>query len=234
MRKALSYLAALVVSIGASGAWAADRAVVGMEWGFGPIVRKVPGAARFDSQATLYWKASDDFTLGVFRGDGTWAMQAGQSEEFAGGPTIWKLRKTGQVQTSGIRMLKSLPMMNLVGVGLDLGTAQFLEQTATITQDNGASPGPAATFGVPVAFNTTAALLGVVGRMSLLQASSKTITTEFSLTGSLRYAVFPALNVLGTLKDKEVGVLGTPGTTPMKAISSYHNLVISLGANIWF
>lgn len=278
MRKALSYLAALVVSIGASGAWAADRAVVGMEWGFGPIVRKVPGAARFDSQSTLYWKASDDFTLGVFRGDGTWAQQSSQMEEVAGGPTVWKLRKTGQIQTTGIRLLKTLPMMNLVSVGLDLGTAQFTQQSVGVSQDNGvamtagrdvnnngAIDAPyvdgygrtvtetAALFGLDdgsgggiagdgiiqagedTPFAMTAPLLGVAGRMSLLQASNKTITTEFALTGSWRYVVFPVpVAAMGSLKDREVGANGTVGISPVGPIRSYHNLVISLGANIWF
>ncbi len=243
MRKAMTWLIATIVTVGATSAFAADRAVVGLEWGYGPTFRSL-GNAKMEQNANLYWKVSDDFTLGVLGGNGAWAMSKKQRDARGGVPggtpgVTHTLRKEGTIQVSGIRFLKALPMMNMLSGGIDLGVAQFTETSAAITTDvlamSDGTPVPPATFGAPVAFNATGAVLGLTGRMSIFRAESKTITSEFVLTGSLRYIALPPINAVGTLMDVQdlVGAANTPKSS-IGPVRSYHNLGLTLGANIWF
>lgn len=229
MRKAKTLLlvaAVLAAVAGAGIAGAADRAGVGMTWGIGPMVPLGNFEMKFDDTFTLYWKVSNDFQVGVFREASS--VRGEKSQTVTGTDPVIKETLVAQANASasGIRILHSVPALDFITAGLDIGVITFSGGTTTITRSDGS--GAAGTFGSPVPLAGTAPLLGVTGKVSLFSAETKTVTTDINITGSLRFVTFSDLAVFGTQKDLEVP------TSAIDPINSFHNLTLLLGVGIGF
>jgi len=234
MRKAKTLLlvaAVLAAVTGAGIAGAADRAGVGMTWGIGPMVPLGNFEMKFDDTFTLYWKVSNDFTVGVFREASS--VRGEESQNIAGTDPVIKETVVAQANAtaSGIRILHSVPALDFITAGLDIGVITFTGVAPTYSRSDGLAVATgAADFGTPLigGLSVTAPLLGVTGKVSLFSAETKTVTTDINLTGSLRFVTFNDLAVFGTQKALE---------NPTKAIdpiNSFHNLTLLLGVGIGF
>jgi hypothetical protein len=229
MRKAKTLLlvaAVLAAVAGAGIAGAADKAGVGMTWGIGPMIPLGNFEMKFDDTFTLYWKVSNDFQVGVFRE--TSSVRGEESQTVSGTDPVLKETLVAQADAaaSGIRLLHSVPGLDFVTAGLDIGVITFTGGTTTLSRSDGSAA--VGTFGNPVVLAGTAPLLGVTSKLSIFSAETKTVTTDISVTGSLRFVTFNDLAVFGTQKDLEAP------TSAIDPINSFHNLTLLLGVGIGF
>lgn len=233
MRKATNFLLGAVLAAAlASGAQAAGKAGIGLEWSWVPVVPLGGFDMEMSGQEfTLAWDVSDNFSVGVFRGDGQYRGTHEYTDNSA--PTIdRKLTVRATTAISGLRLLTVLPVMNdMLSVGLEMGAMTF----GTATYDYVASDGSACVagdFGVPDSTNIdgyVAPLLGLVGKIKLIEAKSSTVTTALTVSGGLRFVPLLDEDLLGTQQ--------TVMTAPLEGIdpiTNYTNIAVQVGLGLWF
>jgi len=233
MHKAAKMLLGTVFALAVAGGNEARAAAIGLEWGWVPTIPFGDFDIRLSNQEfTLSWKVSDDFTVGVFRGDGQYRGEREYTNNTVS-PTIGhKLAVTGTTSVSGIRILVSIPALSMLSAGLEVGAMTLGAGSYTYTNSDGtgfSTASPDARFGAGQAFGgATAALLGAVGKASLIRAESKTVTTEITVNAALRFVDLSDTLVFGSQESNKT----TP--TDIDAVTNYTNLAITVAVGLWF
>lgn len=200
MRKATTTLLAAAMIFAMAGgrvAQAADRAGIGLEWAYNPTIN----LSGFDidlsgQEFALAWKVSDSFSVAVYRGSGNYSISHEYTDDLtylASGQTV-KVKEVleGSVGTSGIRFLTTLPMLTFLSLGLEAGAVTLGGVTGggsfTRSDGSGAADTDFGPAGVAGSYGgATYGTIGVVGKITLLKGEVKTVGTELSVGGSLKF-----------------------------------------------
>ncbi len=230
MRKATYALlgAALVVAL-ASGSMA-KKAGVGLEWSWVPTFQL--GAFGLDTSAqefTLAWDVSGDFSVGVFTGNGKFNAEKSYTNDTLATPLDEELSVEGTTGVAGIRLLTNVPGLKMLKAGLEAGAMTLGAGTYTFTRSDG-SAGAAAAFGAPVCAGETCGMVGVTGKLSLIEASNANVTTAVTVAGSLRFVDLTDTAILGT---QEVNTTAVP-LAKIDPVKSMTNVAVQLAVGIWF
>lgn len=234
MRKTVAILLVAVFAVAAGGqvakaAAAADRAGVGLEWSIGPAISLSGFEMKMGQQFTLNWKVSESFAVGVWNGSGLF-----RGEQTYTDATTNTLKHTlvtsGVTATNGITLLATIPMIEIVELGMNIGFEQLTCDAGYPKESHSdGTGGVLAHFGAPAAMTANGSILGIAARIRLLKAETKTIMTDIGVVGGFNFVQFADVAAFGTQEAQ--------GKTPLKAIdpvSSYNNLTVMLNAAIWF
>jgi len=241
MRKTMAVLLAVgaVMAAGGQAVLAADRAGVGLEWSIGPAISANGFDMKMAQQFMLDWKVSESFSVGVWNSSGLFRGTHSYTDNL--NPTLkHELVTSGTVGANGITLLASLPAMNLIELGINVGIESLVGvapvarnsdgTTGALTDFGSTLPGPVATA---TALTVTAPLLGIAAKIHLLKAETKTVLTDIGIIASYNFVQFPDTNTFGTQE-----VLGRPSAMGLlkriDPVSNYDNAMVLLNAAIWF
>jgi hypothetical protein len=233
MRKTVAILLVAVFAVAAGGqvakaAAAADRAGVGLEWSIGPAISLSGFQMKMGQQFTLNWKVSDSFAVGVYNGSGLFRAENTYTD-LAITTKKHTLVTSGTTASNGITLLATIPMIEIVELGINIGMETLTGVAPVELAHNDGTAGVAAHFGTTAPLTCTAPILGVAARIRLLKAETKTVMTDIGVVGGLNYVQFSDITAFGTQEVQ--------GKTPLKAIdpvNSFTNLTVMLNAAIWF
>lgn len=230
MRKLIAVLLVAGCAVAGGRSFAADRAGIGLEWGFGPSLILGGGFSMLmDEQAALNWEVSSDFSVSVFSGNGIWRG----SKEYQNNATPaikHKITVEGSDDLMGIAIVHSMPGISFLKIGIELGMMNLDESNVLYTNSDGSAGALADFGGVRDSINQTASLEGIMAKVTLLKGESKGTYADVSVMGSLRFVQLPTTRLYGTQESDSTA-------SPLKAIdpiASYNNLSIKLMASLGF
>lgn len=230
-------LGAVLAAVLTSGAQAAGRAGIGLEWNWQPVIPFGGFSMEASGQeATLIWDVSERFTVGVFRGKGQFSASHEYTDTTSFGyDSDLKLSVKAPTSVSGIRLLTNLPVLNdKIAVGIEMGALAVGNSNEHYSSSTGDTPLDwPASFGGPdtsVYDGVVAPLMGLMGKIKLIEASTSTVTTAVTVSAALRFIPLEDSDLLGT---QEVNTTEVPpaGIDP---ITNYTNLAVSVGVGLWF
>jgi hypothetical protein len=233
MRKATyALLGAALVAALASGSMA-KKAGVGLEWSWVPTFQL--GAFGLDTSAqefTLAWDVSDSFSVGVFTGTGKYNAEKSYNNDVLATPLDEELSVEGSTSIAGIRLLTNVPGLKMLRAGLEAGAMSIGAATYSfIRSDGSATDGTAFGLGaLPVYGGETCGMVGVTGKLSLIEASNANVTTAVTVAGSLRFVDLTDAYILG---DQETNTTATP-LAKIDPVKSMTNVAVQLAIGIWF
>jgi hypothetical protein len=112
---------------------------------------------------------------------------------------------------------------------LQLGAASFTyvnsDGSAGSANDFGAIAGIAPTFP-----NTNAAVIGVLGKITLVEAESKTVSAAISVSGGLRFSSITDTYAFGS---QEATTTKTP-PSKIDPVTNFNNISLAVSAGLWF
>lgn len=239
MRKGKLVLLAMafaLVAVVPVSAPAADKAGVGLDWGIGPNLVAGNFKMQFDNAFALSWKVSEAFTVAVFNSAAPWRGEYSYTSEAANDGTDatehkYLISRSGDLAISGIRILHAVPGLDFISAGIELGTVAISDNAATCKLDGVVSTAAttlAAFTDTTQIMPTSAALIGIAGKVSIFKAESKTVTTDINVTGAFRIISIPETSIWGTQK----AYLAEPKA--IDGVTSYNNLNVLLGIGLWF
>jgi len=242
MRKGKLVLLAVafaLVAVVPVSAPAADKAGLGLEWGVGPNLVAGNFNMQYGSGFALSWKLADSFAVSVFSNTAPWKGSFSYTSEAAndgytpGTKHKYSVDRNGDMQVSGIRILHNvpLPILDIISLGIELGTVDFSDNTSPSACKvdgivNGAAV-PALGLGTDT-LSGPAGLIGVSGKVSIFKAETKTVSTDISVLADLTIINIPEKDIWGTRK----AYLATPKA--IDGVTSYNYLSVLVGIGLWF
>jgi len=238
MRKATKGLliaAAFVAVMGSGVAGAADRAGIGLEWGWAPTINLNGFDIDFaGSSFALSWKVTDFFTVGMVSNQGYYSGSHEYNDDTVTPNIKHNVRVDGNVNSSVLRILANIPALAFLQAGMEAGVVQLGAGSFTYVNSDGTA-GSANDFGavagIPPTFpNISAAVIGVLGKINLVEAETKTVSAAISVTGGLRFTSLPDTYAFGSQET-------TTTTVPPKKIdpiTNFNNISLSVSAGLWF
>jgi hypothetical protein len=206
-------------------------------------VPTVPFESAFDAQMsseefTLAWNVSDNFKVGVFRGSGIYGGDKSYADDTGATPITRTLSQAGSTSVSGLRFTTGLPQLSFLSVGIEVGTMTLGATTAGFSESNGDGTTSESDFtpgGAPGSLDfasTTAPLIGVLAKATVISAQGSTVTTEINVSVAFRMVDTGDVSLFGT---QEVSTIKAPLLkTAIGQIENYNNLAIAIGASLWF
>ena len=232
MRKAINVMLGAVLAIGlASGAQAAGRAGVGLEWSWVPVMPLGGFNMEISGQEfTLAWDVSDRFSVGVFRGDGQY--RAGY--DYSAGGLTYELAVHAPTSVSGLRLLSVLPVLNdMISLGLELGAVEFGDGSGnynlTVSDGSAAAGTEFGSYSSVGIDNSTSPLLGIMGKVKLIEAKASTVTTAVTVAAGIR--IVPLVQDTDLVGTQEA--LSAP-TELIDPVTNYTNIAVQVGVGLWF
>lgn len=228
-------LGAALIAAFASGAKAADRAGVGLEWASGPTIPLGTFSLKIDNEFALGWKLSDNVSAEVFSGQGattaTHSYTSNVTPTGATGTSITcKETIDGTADTSGIRIKSLIPGLDFLALGLELGQTVMTWPNTTVYERSDGTAGGAGDFGgAPATGSVVGNLIGVNGKLVLVKGETKTVSGELSVGASLRFVDWGSRQYL--LGTQDVFLSQPKSIDP---VSNYNNLAITAGIGLWF
>ena len=241
MRKATAMLlAAAFVAAGGQVAKAADRAGLGLEWTIGPSISLSGFDLKMDQEFGVSWAVSDSFSVNIFRHEGSFRGEHTYSDNvsIAGQTVDQTVILNGTQALSGLQFLAGIPFLNFVKfrLGAELGVQTLNGGVYSFQRGDGAATDDTA-FGMGAAGDLqsnwndmTLPEIGVLARLSLLSAETKTVTTSLDVAANLRFVSIPDTWLFGTQDSN------TTKAVPDKidAVTSYNTFAVQAGINVGF
>jgi len=238
MRKAtMGLLIAAVVCAGMSGgmAGAADRAGVGLEWGWAPTINLNGfGVDMAGSSFSLSWKVTDFFTVGMTSNQGSYSGSHEYTDNTVTPNIKHNVQVNGSENSTVLRILANIPALAFLQAGVEAGVVKLGAGTFSYVNSDGTSGSPndfGAIAGIPPTFpNTNAAVIGVLGKLNLVQAETKTVSAAISVTGGLRFTSIADTYAFGS---QETTTTSNPPKN-IDPITNFNNISLSVSAGLWF
>jgi len=232
MRKAKMFmLLAALASMLAGGRVAQAAAGVGLEWNLGTTIPFANFQSRVADGFTLAWKVTDNFAVGVFREAGTYRSDISFVQNWTGyrhGQVV-----NGSLESGGIRLMVQMPIISIVQLGIEAGTASYGPAVYSYYRSDGqggVGPGDFGWTGAPAWAGCSAPLMGIALKITLLKGETKTVASEVSIQGAARFVEISDTNILGYQK---VGIAGA--TNPkIDAIKELGGGIAKLVIGLWF
>jgi len=238
MRNATKVLliAAVVFAVTGSGvAGAADRAGIGLEWGWAPTINLNGLSSDFAGTAfSLDWKVTDSFSVGVVSNAGFYSGSHEYTDDTGANPIKHNVQLDGNENSTVLRILATVPVVTFLQAGLEAGVMQIGPSTYTYVNSDGTTGG-AANFGSAAGIgpnfgNQTEGIVGVMAKATLVQAESKTVSAAISVSGGLRFVNLPDTYAFGS---QETNTTKTP-TAKIDPITNMNSLSLAVSAGLWF
>ena len=238
MRKATKGLliaAACCVVMSSGVANAEDKAGIGLEWGWAPTVHLNGfGLDASGSSFSLNWKVTEIFTVGMSSHSGLYSGSHEYSDDTVTPNIKHNVTVTGHETSSVLRILGSIPAISFLQAGLEAGVLQIGAGNYTYVNSDG-TQGSNANFGFgagigPNLPTTTVGVIGVLGKINLVQAESKTVSAAISVSGGLRFSGIPDTYVFGS---QETNTTKTP-PAKIDPVTNFNNLSLAVSAGLWF
>jgi len=238
MRKAtMGLLIAAVVCAGMSGgmAGAADRAGVGLEWGWAPTINlngfnmDVAG-----SSFSLSWRVTDFFTVGMTNNAGFYSGSHEYTDDTLATPIKHNVTVFGKDNSTVLRVLANIPALSFLSAGLEAGVMQIGAGSYSMVNSDGSMGATyffASTTGIAPNFpSTSVAVIGVLAKINLVQAETKTVSAAISVSGGLRFVSLPDTYAFGSQEASST-------TNPRKKIdpiTNFNSISLAVTAGLWF
>jgi len=229
-------IAAVVFAVTSGNmAGAADRAGIGLEWGWAPTINLNGLDSDFAGTTfSLDWKVTDSFSVGVASNAGFYSGSHEYTDNTVTPNIKHNIRLDGQENSTVLRILATVPVVTFLQAGLEAGVMQIGGATYTYVNSDGTT-GSAANFGAgpgvaPNFGNQTEAIAGVMAKATLVQAESKTVSAAISVSGGLRFVNLPDTYAFGSQESNS-------NSQPLKKIdpiTNMNSLSLVVEAGLWF